>query len=164
MDLEAMIKMMCAIFGLPPETTAEGLAAHAKNLAGQVRGLAAGLAETAKALGLPEAVEAATLAAHAKELLSRSPDPAKYIPLGQYQELASAHAKLQSDMSQDKAQVAVEAAMKEGGIAPALKDWALAYASKDLAGIRDDGQVDARAGCGRSANRRRAADQGCGVA
>lgn len=66
---------------------------------------------------------------------SRAPDPAEWVPMAQYQQVAQELATLQAEIAREHAEAAVEEAMAAGKLAPALKDWALAYAMKDLAGF-----------------------------
>lgn len=60
-------------------------------------------------------------------------DLAKYVPMEAHQEIASKLSSLQSDVAKEKACAAVEAAMKAGKVTPATKEWAIGYASQDLA-------------------------------
>ncbi|PIW30406.1 MAG: hypothetical protein COW30_02540 [Rhodospirillales bacterium CG15_BIG_FIL_POST_REV_8_21_14_020_66_15] len=60
------------------------------------------------------------------------PDPAKYVPIAQVTALSEQIARLTATVSDDKATTAVEQAMKDGKVPPALKDWATAYAKSDL--------------------------------
>jgi phage I-like protein len=98
--------------------------------------------ETAKALGLNGSIKPPQLAAHAKELAAKEgqartavTDPTKYVPMEQFQAVASRLRTLEDSQATEKATSVVEAAMKGGKITPATKDWAIAYASKDLAGF-----------------------------
>jgi phage I-like protein len=99
--------------------------------------------ETAHALGLTGSVKPAQLAACAKELVgankgqqqTANPDPTKHVPMSEFVAVSSRLKALEDTQARDKAAEAVEAAMKAGKVTPAGKDWALAYASKDLAGF-----------------------------
>lgn len=64
-------------------------------------------------------------------------DPEKYVPKEMYDELATRMDKLENDTASSKASEAVEQAIKDGKIAPAMKDWAENYASKNLEGFRE---------------------------
>ncbi|MHC1792020.1 phage protease [Solidesulfovibrio sp.] len=99
--------------------------------------------DTAKALGLTGPVKPAQLAACAKDLVSAKQgqtqtaeaDPTTHVPMSEFQAVASRLKALETSLTTDKASAAVEAAMAAGKITPAGKDWALGYASKDLAGF-----------------------------
>lgn len=99
--------------------------------------------ETAQALGLSSPTRPAFLAVNAKDMLAvklgqaqtAGTDPAKYVPMEQHQAVASRLSALETSLATDKATAAVEAAMAAGKVTPAGKDWALDYASKDLAGF-----------------------------
>ena len=165
-----LLAALIAALGLPAETTAEQLVAHAKGLAAKARtdgakltamarslglpptatidaieGCVAGtmdsIAETAKVLGLAEAPLPEALAAHAREALSTrqsqtaGPDPARFVPIEQFRAVNDRLGAIETRLAGDTATRAVDAAMAAGKVIPATKDWALAYASKDLAGF-----------------------------
>lgn len=81
---------------------------------------------------LMERLQAAEAAAQ-----SRQPDPAEWAPMAQYKTVADELAKLQTEVAAQKAEAAVTAAMSSGKLAPALKDWAIGYASRDPQGFAD---------------------------
>ncbi|MBP0439442.1 phage protease [Tianweitania sediminis] len=62
-----------------------------------------------------------------------APDPSKYVPLSAVTELRNTVTQLQQALSADKAQTAVDQAVASGKLAPALKDWGLDLAKKDIA-------------------------------
>lgn len=165
-----LLAALIAALGLPAETSAEQLVAHAKGLAAKaqtdgakltamarslglpptatidaIEGCVAGtmnsIAETAKVLGLAEAPLPEALAAHAREALSTrqtqaaGPDPTKYVPMEQFRAVNDRLGAIETRLAGDTATRAVDAAMAAGKVIPATKDWALAYASKDLAGF-----------------------------
>ena len=73
--------------------------------------------------------------AEATAAQSRQPDPAQWVPIAQHRAVADELAKLQSAIAAEKAEAAVREAMSAGKLAPAMKDWALAYAGKDPEGF-----------------------------
>ncbi|MFN4263053.1 MAG: phage protease [Thioalkalivibrionaceae bacterium] len=92
----------------------------------------------AEALGVEGEADVATLAAHAarlKEAATRAPDPAEWVPMAQHKLVADELAKLQAEVAAQKAEGLVREAMRAGKLAPALKDWALDYASRDAQGF-----------------------------
>ncbi|UJX43043.1 phage protease [Desulfovibrio sp. JY] len=164
MTLEQVIAALAAAYGLKPDTTAEGIVTcaqgEAKSLAAMAKRLGlpetamayeadkaladvlAAVEETAKAMGMSDPVKPAQLAACARDVLAKrgqpdaSPDPTKWAPVSELQAVASRLAALENSQAKDKAVEAVEAAMKAGKVTPGNKDWALAYASKDLEGFK----------------------------
>lgn len=167
-----LLAALIAALGLPAETSAEQLVAHAKTLATRDTATGQILAAMAKSLGLavtatPEAVQVAVadilaatnetaqvlglsgptkpafLAAHAKELLAAkegqartaAPDPTRYVPMEQFRAVNDRLGAIETRLAGDTATRAVDAAMAAGKVVPATRDWALAYASKDLAGF-----------------------------
>ncbi len=99
------------------------------------------VAETAHALGEAGPVPPARLAACAKALVTKQGqtaaglDPTKHVPMEQFQAVASRLKALEDSQATEKATTAVEAAMQAGKVIPSIKDWALAYASRDPAGF-----------------------------
>ncbi|MEW6250018.1 MAG: phage protease, partial [Planctomycetota bacterium] len=95
------------------------------------------LAPIAEALGAPADADAAQLVAHAANLRRRadSPDPAAWVPMSQHKAVADELARLQAEVARQKAEAAVSEAMRAGKLAPALKDWAMGYASHDPEGF-----------------------------
>jgi phage I-like protein len=96
------------------------------------------LTPLAEALGIDPSADIETIVAHAKQLrdaATRTPDPAEWVPMSQHQAVAEELAKLQAEIAAEKAEAAVTAAMRAGKLAPAMKDWALSYASKDPEGF-----------------------------
>ncbi|TCS69763.1 phage I-like protein [Sulfuritortus calidifontis] len=73
--------------------------------------------------------------AEAAAAQARQPDPAEWVPMSQHRTVAEQLAALQAQIAAEKAEAAVTAAMRAGKLAPAMKDWALSYASKDPEGF-----------------------------
>lgn len=59
------------------------------------------------------------------------PDPALYVPIAQVAAMQTDIKVLQAQLGEDKANEAVDKAMREGRLAPALKDWALSLHRSD---------------------------------
>jgi len=101
------------------------------------------LTPIAQALGVAgdDAASVEQLAAHAQRLKTEldaarhAPDPSQWVPMSQHKAVADELAALQAQIAAEKAEAAVTEAMRAGKIAPALKDWALAYASRDPEGF-----------------------------
>ncbi|MEO1750716.1 phage protease [Thiofaba sp. EF100] len=66
---------------------------------------------------------------------SRQIDPAEWVPMSQHRAVAEQLAAMQAQIAAEKAEAAVTAAMRAGKLAPAMKDWAISYASKDPEGF-----------------------------
>jgi len=101
---------IAALLGVPAECTEDEAAAACQQLLDKI-----------------EAAEAA----HA-----RQPDPAQYVPVALHKQVADQLAALQADLARREAEAAVEAAMSARKVSPGMKEWALAYASRDLEGFR----------------------------
>lgn len=98
---------------------------------------AAQLASIAEAVGKKGETKADAIAAHARTLSAGAtdPDPAKYVPMSQFTEVQAGLAALQKKLADRDVEQAVNAAITAGKVTPAQKDWAVAYASQDLAGF-----------------------------
>jgi phage I-like protein len=72
-----------------------------------------------------------------EEAQSRLSDPSKYVPMEIFKSVNSRLAQLETAQAKEKADSAVAAAMSAGKITPAQKNWAVSYASRDLAGFKD---------------------------
>ena len=62
-------------------------------------------------------------------------DPSRFVPIEQVTAIQSQLNTLQASLTQDKAAAAVDKAIEDGKLAPAMRDWGLAYAKQDLAGF-----------------------------
>jgi phage I-like protein len=91
-------------------------------------------AAVALAAGLgKEATSDEVIAAFSQK--AAKPDPSQYVPLSAFVEVQNTVKVLQQSLSADKASAAVDKAIKDGKVAPALKDWAMDYAKSNLAGF-----------------------------
>lgn len=101
------------------------------------------LSPIARAMGADDSADVAALAAHAARLKAEleaakaaRPDPAEWVPMSQHRAVAEELSRLQAEIAQARAQEAVEEAMRAGKLVPALKDWGMDYATRDLEGFR----------------------------
>lgn len=97
------------------------------------------LASVARAAGLPDAAAPdviVTAVQSAAASARTAPDPAKFVPVDQVLAVQRELSALKATIAGDKAEQAVEAAIAAGKVAPAMKDWASAYAKADLAGFQ----------------------------
>jgi phage I-like protein len=125
---EPDMKNIAAALGLPEDADENAiLTAINKALTSTASiATAAGLAGTAK----PEEIVTAINSARA------GVDPAKFVPIEQVMALQTAVKVLQDKMEGDDAETAVNTAIKDGKLAPALKSWGLDYHKKDAAGFQ----------------------------
>lgn len=98
------------LLGVPADCTEADAAAACQRLAAEL--------ETARA-------------AHARE-----PDPAQYVPVAMHKQVSDQLAALQAEVARRDAEAAVTEAMAARKVSPGLKDWALAYAARDLEGFK----------------------------
>ncbi|SDH91787.1 phage protease [Roseospirillum parvum] len=129
--------------GLKPDATAEQVAAHTASLtvAATTQGEIAqvlGLKPDAAPGDIKAAVEKLATAAHGATQAAppAKPDPAEYVPMAAFQELQGQVAAMQASAAETAAHGAVEEATKAGKLSPALRDWGLEYATKDLPGFQ----------------------------
>lgn len=101
------LEPIATALGLPAESDAAALAAHAGRLKADL------------------------------DAARRAPDPAAWVPMSQHQAVAETLASLQAKLAQDQAEAAVRTAMSAGRLSPAMQDWARSYASKDPQGFAD---------------------------
>lgn len=125
---EPDMKNIAAALGLPEDADENAiLTAINKALTSTASiAAAAGLAGTAK----PEEIVIAINSART------SVDPAKFVPIEQVQALQTAVKVMQDKMAGDDAETAVNSAIKDGKLAPALKNWGVEYHQKDPAGFK----------------------------
>tara|TARA_R110000796_G_scaffold45616_14_gene110310 strand:- start:1805 stop:2872 length:1068 start_codon:yes stop_codon:yes gene_type:complete len=130
------LKQLAAKLGMPDEADEAKITAAAEAAIDQVvhaasivtaAGLTGPLTETAATAITTKMTAAATPA---------DPDPAKFVPMAAFQELSAQVSTLTASTASDKAQTVVTAAMQEGKVTPALKDWATKYAASDLSGFQ----------------------------
>lgn len=139
MDLSKLI----ALFGLAATATIDDVVAAATAAAvaaskdkEALAAAATALANTGKALGLKADAKIEELVAAASTKASAgNPDPAAFVPIAQFDELKGQVADLQKTGNEGKAAAAVEGAIAAGKVTPAQKEWATAYATKDLSGF-----------------------------
>ncbi len=96
------------------------------------------LGETLQALALdegagPEAILAAARAGPGGVV--SDPDPNRFVPRAEFDRVTARLNTVESERGAERALAAVDAATQAGKIAPAQRDWALAYAGKDPAGF-----------------------------
>lgn len=66
----------------------------------------------------------------------KTPDPAKYVPVETMQQLQTQVAALTDRLNQGEAEQVIEAALAEGKLLPAQREWAAGLAKTDLAALK----------------------------
>lgn len=94
--------------------------------------------ELRRVLALAESEGAAAIVAAVERAVERAdrPDPARFVPVAQFQEVASQLAGLQAQVAKEVAERDVGGAITAGKLAPAQRQWAMDYAAADPDGFR----------------------------
>ena len=94
------------------------------------------LSAIAKAAGLDAAASAEDIqTAVAKAVSANAPDPNAFVPRAEFDQVRSSLASLQKQGAESKANAAVDGAIAEGKITPAMRDWAVDYCASDPDGF-----------------------------
>ncbi len=102
-----------------------------------IQALQSGTAAIALAAGLAKDADTGAIATAVKKAVADDkPDPAKYVPIEAVNALQADLKTLSDKVSGGEAEAVVAAAIKDGKLAPALKDWGMDLAKKDLAGFQ----------------------------
>ena len=80
------------------------------------------------------------------------PDPAKFVPVEQVAALQADFNALKSSIDKDKKSALIEAALSQGKLSPALKDWAESLSIEALTGYLDKAAPIAALAGGHQAN------------
>ncbi len=132
MDLKELAKAM----GLPEDSTLEQITAHAakmkKSADEAAAAHAAQIAEIGKAVGADEGTDADGLITAINSLRqeqAQEPDPSKFVPMAEYQKLATSVHSLQAGEKQRQAEAFVAAHAKK--VSPAMKDHIMSLHQSD---------------------------------
>ena len=101
----------------------------------------------AEMLGLDSGTGAAEIIAEVRALLAaqqpaaaaasaREADPARFVPIAEYERTAAELNQLRAAQAREGAEREVETAMRAGKIAPAQREWAIAYCQADAEAFR----------------------------
>ena len=140
---DSMDKHLLAIATLMAITSpanADAIVTAAQERFTQLETLQLELASIKKAVGAKEDAVAKDVVELATALVNKkteTPDPAKFVPIAQFNELASQVADLNKHRATASATEAVEQAMRDGKVSPAMKSWAMDYATSDLAKFQE---------------------------
>lgn len=140
----AEVEALAALHPEPKDTimdkilAALGLATGADETAAlaAIAALKDGTSTVALAAGLKADAAAKDVALAVAAAVAAKPDPAKFVPIETVSALTTRIADLEKAAATGKVESAVTAALTAGRIIPAQKDWATAYAEKDLAGFQ----------------------------
>ncbi len=141
--MEEAWKALCAALGIDPEETDQDAAIETiKALKTQAEEQAQMMKAIAAALGVEDADQEKILAAiqerEKKPAASEpEPDPAKYAPVSVVKELQQELNSLKEAVAGEKAAAAVDAAIKDGRLTPAQREWAVAYCKADPDGFTE---------------------------
>ena len=109
------------LFGLGEQATSAEIMAEARSL----------MRDHAGAEG------ATTTAARANLDGEGAADPARYVPIAQFENALTELNRMRAANARERASYRVEAAMKAGKITPAQREWAIAYCQANLGGFED---------------------------
>ena len=140
--MDELLKKLAALLGLAETATQEEIIERVQNLQTQAPAAEAASAEI-KAIrkllkldaGASVEEEIQAMAARIETGEIKKPDASEYVPMSVFNELKTNFADLQKEQTIKKAEDAVTAAMKAGKVSPGQKEWALEYASSNLAGF-----------------------------
>jgi phage I-like protein len=119
--MEELLERLIYMLNLPVTSTPDEVAAALQKIIDRLKTAEAAAANAAKELAAAQA---------------REPDPAQYVPVAMHKQVSDQLAALQAEIARREAEAAVEAAMSARKVSPGMKDWALAYASRDLEGFK----------------------------
>jgi len=100
----------------------------------------ADLSAIASALQLDKSADKDSIIAACSALkaqANQAPDPAQYVSVAVMQNLQAQVAALSAQIQAGEANALINEALKAGKLLPAQREWASAYANKDLAGFKD---------------------------
>lgn len=131
----ASMKKIAEILGLNADATEEQILVACRALKdGSDRiAVAAGVAAGTSAEAIATAVQ--TLRS-TTTTAAASVDPAAFVPRAEFDALSTRLGEIEKSSAEDKATAAVDAAIAEGKVTPASRDWAMSYAAKDFEGFQ----------------------------
>ena len=139
MDQERVSKLLGWLIGdlnLPQTATPEDVQAHVKLIAESLNASQAAMSQIRTALGVAaDATPEKLTQSFQARLAQTEPDPARYVPMADFQRVSTALHTVQTQQSAAAADLAVSAAMAAGKVAPGMEPWARDYCSRDLKGF-----------------------------
>ena len=119
--MEELLERLICMLNLPVTATPDEVAAELRKVIDRLQAAEAAAAQATEQLAAAQA---------------REPDPSQYVPVDMHKQVADQLAALQAEIARRDAEAAVAEAMAARKISPGLRDWALAYAARDLEGFR----------------------------
>jgi phage I-like protein len=119
--VDELLERLIYMLNMPVTATPEEVAAELQKLIDRLKTAEAAAAQAAEQLAAAQ---------------SREPNPAEFVPVAMHKQVADQLAALQADLARREAEAAVEAAMSARKVSPGMREWALAYASRDLEGFK----------------------------
>lgn len=135
MTIEEMLERLRYMLNLPTLTDAAGVLAELDKLKVNLGTAESTVAAQSQQLAELQTAVTAAQAAQTAAQASATPNPAQWVPMGQYQAATAQLAAMQATQATSAVETAVTAAMSAGKVAPAQKDWATAYAGQDPKGF-----------------------------
>ncbi len=136
-DMDKYLLSIATLLGLGATADGDAIVTAAKKRFENETALTTELASVRKALGADDKATAETLVTLASTLKSDKTDPSKFVPLKDFEELKETMASMKKKAADADAEAAAMEAVKAGKVTPAMKDWAVQYASRDPEGFRD---------------------------
>jgi len=119
--VDELLERLIYMLNLPVTATPEEVAAELQKLIDRLKTAEAAAAQAAEELAAAQ---------------SREPNPAEFVPVALHKQVADQLAALQAELARREAEAAMEAAMSARKVSPGMREWALAYASRDLEGFK----------------------------
>ena len=133
-QMEKLLSALRDALGLPADADQDAIIAACKSSRATASAMVP-LANTLKLAPTATAVEVVTAAQAAISTVTATPNPALYVPMAAFTDLQTQVATLLANQSASQTETVVASAMQEGKVSPAMKEWALSYAAKDLTGF-----------------------------
>lgn len=132
--MDETLKALLAVLGLPADTDREKAINAVKSLAAADTDKASRLTALAAKAGLKPDAAADELVTALQS--NAAVDPARYVPIAALTELQGKVSTLEKAQTGAAVETAVNAAIEDGKVSPAMKEWATNYATQDLAGFK----------------------------
>lgn len=130
--MDELLQQLRELLGLPATATVEQILAAIKG-AREQSGAAKDMGELATAAGLPATAKTGEIVAAIQAARAAKADPAKFVPVEQVTALQARLTSLETERATEKATVAVDQAIADGRLLPALRQWGLELHAKDPA-------------------------------
>jgi phage I-like protein len=125
---------------LPETSTPDEVLAAVTRVTDSLSATQAAMATIRTALALPADATTEAVVSAAQSIHSRQPassNPGDFVPRTEFDRVSHTLNQMQQAQQAERVDQAVTAAMTAGKVSPGLRDWATAYATRDLAGFND---------------------------